>query len=166
MSFGAFNPHRQHAMMSDINVTPMVDVMLVLLVIFILAAPMFTHAVKLDLPQARAGAVQQLPDTVIISIEASGALHWQDEPVDAAELGARMMQAAARAPQPALQLRADRLTRYEAVAQVMAAAQAHGLTKLGFITDPGPERSQEKTQGRSQNTPQAKTHQETPHGQR
>ena len=136
MSFGAFNPHRQQSMMSDINVTPMVDVMLVLLVIFIITAPMFTHAVKLDLPRAQAAASVHSPDSVSIAIDAAGTVYWDSEAVDAAALHARLKAAAALAPQPELQLRADKNTRYEAVAQLMAAAQAHGVAKLGFVTDP------------------------------
>lgn len=139
MAFGAFNSQRPHAMMSDINVTPMVDVMLVLLVIFIITAPMFTHAVKLELPRARSAAAEQLPATVSIAIDAAGKVFWNNDPVDQAALEARLAQAAGRAPQPELQLRADKETRYETVAQVMAAAQSHGLTRLGFVTDPNQE---------------------------
>lgn len=136
MAFGSFQPSRPHQMMSEINVTPMVDVMLVLLVIFIIAAPMFTHAIKLDLPRAQTGAAQQQADTVSISIDAQGKVYWNTAPVDAAGLEQRLAATAARAEQPELQLRADRATRYEAVAAVMAAAQAHGLTRLGFVTEP------------------------------
>ena len=136
MAFGSFNSHRQQSMMSDINVTPMVDVMLVLLVIFIITAPMFTHAVKLDLPRAQAAAAQQQPDSISIAIDAAGQVYWGDEQVDRAALEARLKRASALSPQPELQLRADRNTRYEAVAQVMAAAQTQGLTKLGFVTEP------------------------------
>lgn len=136
MAFGAFNPHRQQSMMSDINVTPMVDVMLVLLIIFILTAPVFTHAVRLDLPQADASPVQAQAGTVTIAVDAAGAVHWNDELVDAARLDARLLRAAATLPQPELQLRADKNTRYEAVAQVMAAAQLRGLKRLGFVTEP------------------------------
>ncbi len=136
MAFGAFNPHRQQSMMSDINVTPMVDVMLVLLVIFILTAPMFTHAVKLDLPQAKAEAAQQMPDSVNLAIDAAGQVYWDAEQVSAARLDELLATAAQVSPQPALQLRADKNTRYEVVAQVMAAAQRHGLSKLGFVTEP------------------------------
>ena len=143
MAFGAFNPQRQQSMMSDINVTPMVDVMLVLLIIFILTAPMFTHAVKLDLPQARAARALPAPGTVSIAIDADGAVYWDNELVDAGQLDARMVRAAALAPQPELQLRADKDTRYEVVAQVMASAQLRGLTQLGFITQP----NKEKTNG-------------------
>jgi len=137
MSFGAFNHHRQPGPMADINVTPMVDVMLVLLVIFILSAPMFTSAVKLELPKAQAPAApQQAPATVTLSIDAKGKIFWNNDPVEQAALDARLGEAAKLEPQPELQLRADKDTRYEIVAQVMAAAQTNGLTKLGFVTDP------------------------------
>jgi biopolymer transport protein ExbD len=136
MAFGSFNPQRQPSMMSDINVTPMVDVMLVLLIIFIITAPMLTQSVKLDLPQAQAEASAQQSDTVNIAIDAKGVIYWNDEAVGEAALGGLMTEAAQLDPQPELQLRADKNTRYEVVAQVMAAAQSKGLTKLGFVTDP------------------------------
>ena len=138
MSFGAFNHHRQPGPMADINVTPMVDVMLVLLVIFILGAPMFTSAVKLDLPKAQAPTSQQQAEaaTVTLAIDGKGKIFWNNEPLEREALEARLVEAAKQDPQPELQLRADKDTRYEVVAQVMAAAQTNGLTKLGFITDP------------------------------
>ena len=136
MAFGSFNPQRQPSMMSDINVTPMVDVMLVLLVIFIITAPMLTQSVKLDLPQAQAEASAQQFEAVTIAIDAKGAVYWNDEAVGEDGLGDLMAEAALMDPQPELQLRADKNTRYEVVAQVMAAAQSKGLTKLGFVTDP------------------------------
>ena len=136
MAFGSFNPQRQQSMLSDINVTPMVDVMLVLLVIFIITAPMFTRAVKLELPAAVAPQSQQLPGSIMIAIDAAGAVYWDEDKVDLAQLAKRMALAAAAEPPPELQLRADRATRYEIVAQVMATAQTHGLTKIGFITEP------------------------------
>jgi len=138
MSFGAFNHHRQPGPMADINVTPMVDVMLVLLVIFILSAPMFTSAVKLDLPKAQAPTSQQQAEaaTVTLAIDARGKIFWNNEPLERDALEARLVEAAKQDPQPELQLRADKDTRYEVVAQVMAAAQTNGLTKLGFVTDP------------------------------
>jgi biopolymer transport protein ExbD len=135
MAFGSFNHHRQQGPMADINVTPMVDVMLVLLVIFILSAPMFTHAVKLDLPKAQSPAAGQQASTVTVSIDGQGQVFWNTEPLEMKALEARMVEASKQDPQPELQLRADRNTRYEVVAQVMAAAQGNGLTKLGFVTD-------------------------------
>jgi biopolymer transport protein ExbD len=136
MAFGAFNHHRQKEAMADINVTPMVDVMLVLLVIFIISAPMFTNAVQLDLPKAQAGAAPQQQDSIAIAIDAGGTMYWNNSPLQAGELDERLAAAAKREPQPELQLRADRDTRYEVVAQLMAAAQAQGLNRLVFVTDP------------------------------
>ncbi|UGQ45953.1 ExbD/TolR family protein [Massilia endophytica] len=136
MAFGAFNHHRQKEAMADINVTPMVDVMLVLLVIFIISAPMFTNAVQLELPRAQAGAAPQQPDSIALALDAAGTLYWNNSPLQAGELEERLAAAAKREPQPELQLRADRATRYEAVARLMAAAQQHGLTRLVFVTDP------------------------------
>ena len=137
MAFGAFNHHRQKEAMSDINVTPMVDVMLVLLVIFILGAPAFTSAVKLDLPKAQAGAQPQAAAAAVtVAIDGAGKIYWNNELVTRPVLEQRLDEAARMAPQPELQLRADKDTRYETVAQVMAAAQTRGLSKMGFITDP------------------------------
>ena len=136
MAFGGFDNNRQGAPMADINVTPMVDVMLVLLVIFIITAPLFTHAVKLDQPAAQSAPAPEKPETVTLSIDPAGAIFWNDAPVTQADLPARMAAAAQRQPQPELQLRADKATRYEVIAQVMAAAQSNGLTKLGFVTEP------------------------------
>ena len=136
MAFGAFNHRRQKESMADINVTPMVDVMLVLLVIFIISAPMFTNSVQLELPKAQAKAVPQEAEAVSIAIDAAGTIYWNNEALPPGGLEQRLAQAAGLAPQPELQLRADKDTRYEVVAQVMAAAQARGLTRLGFVTDP------------------------------
>jgi biopolymer transport protein ExbD len=134
MSFGGFNDNKQPAPMAEINVTPMVDVMLVLLVIFILAAPLFTQAIKLDLPAASASAVQPDPSTINIAVDADGKIFWNQDVVTKAELDARLTQAVAETTQPQLQLRADKNTRYEVIAQIMSAAQSRGLSKLGFVT--------------------------------
>ncbi|MGW8394881.1 ExbD/TolR family protein [Pseudoduganella sp. HUAS MS19] len=136
MAFGSFNHHRQKESMADINVTPMVDVMLVLLVIFIISAPMFTNAVQLELPKAQAKASQQQADSVSLAIDAAGTVYWNNAALQAGELEQRLAEAAGLPQQPELQLRADKDTRYEVVAQVMAAAQSHGLTRIGFVTDP------------------------------
>ena len=136
MAFGSFNHHRQKESMADINVTPMVDVMLVLLVIFIISAPMFTNAVQLELPKAQAKAVPQEAQAVALAIDAAGAVYWNNEALQPGELDGRLAEAAALPQQPELQLRADKDTRYEVVAQVMAAAQSHGLVRIGFVTDP------------------------------
>ena len=135
MAFGGFNDNNQPAPMSEINVTPMVDVMLVLLVIFIITAPLFTHAIKLDLPSAQSAPAPTKPETISLSINGAGSIFWNTDPVPPGDLAARLAQAAKKQPQPELQLRADKSTRYEIIAQVMSAAQSNGLTKLGFVTD-------------------------------
>ena len=136
MAFGGFNDNKQPAPMADINVTPMVDVMLVLLVIFIITAPLFTHAIKLDLPSAQSAPAPEKPETISLSINGAGAIFWNDAAIEQKELDAKLAAAAQKKPQPELQLRADKSTRYEVIAQVMSAAQNNGLTKMGFVTDP------------------------------
>ena len=136
MAFGGFNDNQQPAPISEINVTPMVDVMLVLLVIFIITAPLLTHAVKIDLPNAQSAPAREKPETISLSINGAGQLFWNDKAIDASELDAKLTMAAQRQPQPELQLRADKATRYELLAQVMSAAQSSGITKLGFVTEP------------------------------
>lgn len=139
MSFGGFNDNQHSGPMAEINVTPMVDVMLVLLVIFILSAPLFTHSLQLDLPTAKSSPAPEKPQTVSIAIDAAGKLYWQDQQVSLAEMTSRMNTAATKQPQPEIQLRADKATRYEVIADVMSAAQSNGLSKLGFVTDPKPD---------------------------
>jgi biopolymer transport protein ExbD len=135
MAFGGFNDNKHQAPMADINVTPMVDVMLVLLVIFIITAPLFTHAVKLDLPNAQSAPAPEKPETISLSINGEGRIFWNNEAIGQKDLDARLATIAQKKPQPELQLRADKSTRYEVIAQVMAAAQTNGLTKMGFVTE-------------------------------
>lgn len=140
MAFGSFQgstsaTFKPLTTMSDINVTPMVDVMLVLLVIFIIAAPMMTHAIRLELPDAQSAAVSATSETIELSIDVDGVLFWNQQRVAMPQLAERLSTVAQRQPQPELQLRADKATRYEIIAQVMAAAQAQGLNKIGFVTE-------------------------------
>jgi biopolymer transport protein ExbD len=138
MAFGGLENKRNSAPMSDINMTPLIDVMLVLLVIFIITAPLFTHAIRLDLPQVAAEPAQQTAQTVTLSIDAAGKVYWNAQPISLDELRARFTAAGKEpeAQQPELQLRAARETRYEVIAQVMGAAQQAGLSRLGFVTEP------------------------------
>jgi biopolymer transport protein ExbD len=135
MAFGGFNDDKPQAPISDINVTPMVDVMLVLLVIFIITAPLFTHAIKLDLPNAASAPAPEKPETISLSIDGEGRLFWNQDPVEMRDLDAKLAATAQKKPQPELQLRADKATRYETIAQVMAAAQNNGIGKMGFVTE-------------------------------
>ncbi|WP_322010230.1 biopolymer transporter ExbD [Paraburkholderia sp. J12] len=138
MAFGGLEKKRDSAPMAEINMTPLIDVMLVLLVIFIITAPLFTHAIRLDLPQVAAEPARQTPQTVTLSIDAAGKLYWNAQPISLDEMRARFAAAgkAAEDAQPDLQLRAARETRYEVIAQVMGAAQQAGLERIGFVTDP------------------------------
>jgi len=122
--------------MAEINVVPLVDVMLVLLVIFIITAPLLTHSVKIDLPKASNSPNITKPDHIEFGIRDSGALYWNGAPVTQAELGARFAAEARKQPQPELHIRADRHAYYETVAQVMSAAAKSGLVRIGFVTDP------------------------------
>lgn len=136
MAFGGFNENNNQAPMAEINVTPMVDVMLVLLVIFIITAPLFTHAVKLDLPNAQSTAAPEKPETITLSINAEGKLFWNNAEINEPELMQRFAIAAQKKPVPELHLRADKSTRYEVIAKVMAGAQNNGISKIGFVTKP------------------------------
>ncbi|MGB7192025.1 MAG: biopolymer transporter ExbD [Collimonas pratensis] len=120
----------------EINTTPLVDVMLVLLIIFIMTIPVMNHAVKIDLPRATNQPDQVKPESINLSIDADGKLFWNEEALDRSELAARIAVAAQKQPQPELHLRAARTVQYEKVAQVMAAAQSGGLGKIGFVTEP------------------------------
>lgn len=120
----------------EINTTPLVDVMLVLLIIFIMTIPVMNHAVKIDLPRATNQPDQVKPESINLSIDAAGKVYWNDQVVDRNELQLRIATAAKKEPQPELHLRAERTTEYEKIAQVMAAAQSGGLGKIGFVTEP------------------------------
>ena len=122
--------------MNEINMTPLVDVMLVLLIIFIITVPVMQHSVNIDLP--RASNEQQLskPETVRLSIDAEGRFYVDDTKIADEDLLPRLRAAAAQNPQPDLHIRGDKAVRYERVAQAMAAAQQAGLRKIGFVTDP------------------------------
>ena len=120
----------------EINTTPLVDVMLVLLIIFIITIPVMNQSVKIDLPRASSQPQDLKPENINLDIDAQGQLFWNREAIDASQLQIRIATAAQKTPQPELHLRAERTTQYEKVAQVMAAAQTGGLSKIGFITEP------------------------------
>ncbi len=119
----------------EINTTPLVDVMLVLLIIFIITIPVINHAVKVDLPRASNQPQDIKPEMVNLSIDAMGNIFWNETQIDRAELEARIGAAAQQEPQPELHMQVDRTTQFEVVAQVMAAAQSGGLEKIGFVTE-------------------------------
>jgi biopolymer transport protein ExbD len=122
--------------MNEINMTPMVDVMLVLLIIFIITVPVMKHSVNVELPKASNEAQLIKPETIRLSVDAQGAYFINEAQIADAELEPQLKAAAARSPQPDLHIRGDKNVRYERVAQAMAAAQQAGLRKIGFITEP------------------------------
>ena len=136
MAFGGFSKTRESAPMAEINMVPLIDVMLVLLVIFIITAPLLTHAVKVELPRASSNPNQTQPENIQLAVKASGEIYWNGQPVAVADLPSRMSAAAQLEPSPEVHLRADRTTEYEKVARVMSMAARAGLTRIGFVTEP------------------------------
>ena len=125
--------------MNEINMTPLVDVMLVLLIIFIITVPVMQHSINIDLPRASAQPQETKPETVRLSVDQQGQYFWNQNPVNDKDLPRLLHVEAAKNPQPELHIRGDKEVRYERVAQAMAAAQQSGLRKIGFITDPAPQ---------------------------
>ena len=136
MAFGGLTNDAGDGDNAEINMIPLIDVMLVLLVIFIITAPMMTHAVKVELPQASSQPNEVKPETIQLSIQADGSVFWNAEPVAPAAWQSHMRAAAQQTPQPEIHLRADGELAYKNVARIMADAARAGLTRLGFVTDP------------------------------
>ena len=122
--------------MNEINMTPLVDVMLVLLIIFIITIPVMKHAVNIDLPRATNQPEDAKPQTVRLSVASDGSYYWNEAKIDDETLAQRLKEEGAKDPQPELHIRGDKDVRYERVAQAMAAAQQAGVRKIGFVTDP------------------------------
>ncbi|ROR41484.1 biopolymer transporter ExbD [Diaphorobacter sp. C33] len=124
--------------MNEINMTPLVDVMLVLLIIFIITVPVMKHAVPVDLPRASNEREIIKPETIRLSVTADGKYHWNETTIGDDELEPRLQAEARKDPQPDLHIRGDKDVRYERVAQAMSAAQRAGVRKIGFVTEPTP----------------------------
>lgn len=138
MAFGSFEGKSSSHAVSEINMVPLIDVMLVLLVIFIITAPLLSHSIKINVPQASSEPVQQEPTVVDFAVDAEGQLFWNEEPITLDQLPGLMAAEATADPQPELRIRADLETRYEVLAQVMSAARRAGLKRIGFVTRPAP----------------------------
>lgn len=136
MAFGRLTDQGEDQPVSEINMIPMIDVMLVLLIVFMITAPLLTHSVKLDLPQASSQQNQPDPKDINLSLNAAGQLFWNGEATDEAGLDARMAVAAELQPQPEIQLSIDEKVDYGRVARLMAQASRHGLQKLAFVSQP------------------------------
>ena len=136
MAFGSMDSSDSGAPLTEINMVPLIDVMLVLLIIFIVTAPLLTHAVKFDLPRAASAINETRRDSVQLAIDADSQVFWNGEPVTPDVLTQRLEEASKQEPQPELHIRAERTTAYEKVAQIMSEAARNGLSRIGFVTDP------------------------------
>jgi biopolymer transport protein TolR len=136
MAFGRLQRRPQAPPMSEINVTPLVDVMLVLLVIFMLTAPFLTSAIRLDLPQAEGLQSGDAPQAVSVALDAKGQLFFNDQPTDMATLAQQFETTARRHRDTEVQLRVDESIPYGQVVSLMGAAQKAGLTRIGFVAQP------------------------------
>jgi len=135
MAFGRLERRPEAQPMSEINVTPLVDVMLVLLVIFMLTAPLLTSAIRLDLPQAEGLQSGEAPQSVTVALDAKGQIFFND-PVDAAVLAQQLEATARRNRETEVQLRVDEAVPYGQVVVLMGAAQKVGLSRIGFVAQP------------------------------
>jgi len=136
MSFGTMDDGDSDDVMNEINMTPLVDVMLVLLIIFIITVPVMKHSVNVDLPRATNQPEDTKPATVQLGITADGKYSWNGQEIGDEQLETNLQTEAAKEPQPDLHIRGDKEVRYERVAQAMASAQRAGVKKIGFVTDP------------------------------
>src|ERR1700730_12331024 len=125
------------SVMASINTTPLVDVMLVLLIIFLITIPVITKTVKVDLPKAVNIPTQTKPDNITIAVDKNGNVYWNDKALPSRDaLLAYIREAAVRKPQPEIHIRGDKETHYEAIGRVMYAIQRGGIQKVGFLTEP------------------------------
>lgn len=136
MAFGGLSENRSSRPVAEINMIPLIDVMLVLLVIFMVTAPLLTHAVKVNLPKASSTVDVSQRDSIHLSIDRQGRVFWNGEAVVESDWRARMRQAADRDPQPELHINADGDIAYRRVMEVMSDAARAGLTRIGFVSDP------------------------------
>lgn len=136
MAFGG-GLDEEPEVMNEINMTPLVDVMLVLLIIFIITVPVLTHSVKVDLPRADNTPNELKPETVNLAVNADGNIYWNETQVTMEELDLRLATEASKQPQPEVHIRGDKTVDYEHVIKTMAAVQRAGILKLGFVTEPG-----------------------------
>jgi biopolymer transport protein ExbD len=136
MAFASFDAKRPAAPVSDINMVPLIDVMLVLLVIFIVTAPLLTHAVKLELPRASSEVNHLQPERIDLAIDAQGRRFFNGQALTREQAAERLRQAAQRRPLPEVHLRADQAAAYRDVAETLSDAARAGLTRIGFVTTP------------------------------
>jgi biopolymer transport protein ExbD len=139
ISFQEDGDDDESGLVSAINTTPLVDVMLVLLIIFLITIPVMVHSIPVALPKETAQPTQSTPRTVAVAVDREGHIYWNNLAVaDNAGLTELVRQAAAQQPQPEIHIRGDRNARYDSIGRVVAACQRAGIAKVGFITEPPP----------------------------
>lgn len=136
MAFGRFQTTDKPTTLSEMNITPMVDVMLVLLIIFMVAAPVITQSLRINLPASSGITVRPELPVIHIAINHQGQLFWNNQPVLFTELSTKFTQIDTTDHQPELQLYADKSTRYEMITDIMSIAQSHGVSNIAFVTSP------------------------------
>ena len=136
MAFGRLERTSGPTPMSEINMTPLIDVMLVLLVIFMITAPLMSSSLRLDLPKSDAAQPNDAPQFVSVALDPQGKLYFGEEVVDAAGFESRIADAARKNPRTEVQLRADKAVPYGRVAEVIGVVQKAGLSRIGFVTEP------------------------------
>jgi biopolymer transport protein ExbD len=136
MSFGGFNKNGDSVPMAEINMIPLIDVMLVLLVIFIITAPLLTNAVKINLPVAASSPTITKPDHHDLAIDAAGTTFWDGVMVERPQLIARLQDAGKQEPQPEIHLRADLTTQYQVIDEILSESAKANVTHIGFISNP------------------------------
>jgi biopolymer transport protein TolR len=137
MAFGRLERTTGPQPMSEINMTPLIDVMLVLLVIFMITAPLVTSSLKLELPRSDAAAPSEVPQFIVVAIDPQGRTYLGDEALELAAFTARVTEAGRANPRLEVQLRADKSVPYGRVAELIGIVQKAGLTRIGFVAEPG-----------------------------
>lgn len=138
MAFGNFDHNKPTRTVAEINMVPLIDVMLVLLIIFMITAPLMTHSIKIDLPKTNGHAHAEQADAITVSINREQLLFWDEQALTRKELQQRLQKIAGQTPQPELHIRADQAVAYRLIAETLADAAQAGVTRIGFVAEPEP----------------------------
>jgi biopolymer transport protein ExbD len=136
MNIGSGSTGDHEEVIATINTTPLVDVMLVLLIIFLITIPVVTHTVPVQLPQQKVRPLESRPNNILLAVDRAGKVYWNEQPITDESLRARLSVMASKVPQPDVQIRGDMRTRYESIAKVVDACKSAGIEKLAFVTQP------------------------------
>ncbi|MDO9104470.1 MAG: biopolymer transporter ExbD [Methylovulum sp.] len=135
MAFGGFEQNKNTHPVAEINMVPLIDVMLVLLIIFMITAPLMTHTIKIDLPKTGGAPQSEQPDAISLSISVEQTLFWNNTPILRKELQQRLQQISKQTPQPEVHVRADQAVPYRLIAETLSDAAEAGVTRIGFVSE-------------------------------